>query len=306
MRSYGFRTPPMTIWRTLLLSFLAVSLLPTTGITLLTFDQTRKALEAEIARNLLAEASAVMERIDWMLFERLENVRTWTQLEVMQELRIGDIDKRVSHALADLKAGYGVYAQLFCTAADGQVVAASDPHTFGQQVPTQPPWLAAALPEGTVLLDPLSFSAPAAHLRLHATIADMFQHGKTIGTLYALFDWTEIPPPAARFAAKSCARLLAACGAGAAHPPGDHNSRWSSLRDGRSLGRIRALPRIPGLPGIWLVYAGDSTHTPGLYAGLAGRILVPPAVDLHWSDCGRGFVPHRLEDCPSHLATGPL
>ena len=56
----------MTIWRTLLLSFLAVSLLPTTGITLLTFDQTRKALEAEIARNLLAEASAVMERIDWM------------------------------------------------------------------------------------------------------------------------------------------------------------------------------------------------------------------------------------------------
>ncbi len=182
----------MTIWRTLLLSFLAVSLLPTTGITLLTFDQTRKALEAEIARNLLAEASAVMERIDWMLFERLENVRTWTQLEVMQELRIGDIDKRVSHALADLKAGYGVYAQLFCTAIDGQVVAASDPHTLGQQVPAQPPWLAAALPEGTVLLDPLSFSSPAAHLRLHATIADMFQHGKMIGTLYALFDWTEI------------------------------------------------------------------------------------------------------------------
>ncbi len=182
----------MTIWRTLLLSCLAVSLLPTTGITLLTFDQTRKALEAEIARNLLVEASAVMERIDWMLFERLENVRTWTQLEVMQELRIGDIDKRVSHALADLKAGYRVYAQLFCTATDGQVVAASDLHTLGQQVPAQPPWLAAALPEGTVLLDSLSFSSPAAHLRLHATIADMFQHGKTIGTLYALFDWTEI------------------------------------------------------------------------------------------------------------------
>jgi two-component system, NtrC family, sensor histidine kinase HydH len=182
----------MTIWRTLLLSFLAVSLLPTVGITLLTFDQTRKALEAEIARNLLVEASVVMERIDWMLFERLENVRTWTQLEVMQELRIGDLDKRVSRALADLQAGYGMYAQLFCTATDGRVVAASDPHTLGQQIPAQPPWLTVALPEGTVLLDPLSVASPAAHLRLHATIADMFQPGKMIGTLYALFDWTEI------------------------------------------------------------------------------------------------------------------
>src|SRR5207247_9550778 len=158
----------MTIWRTLLLSFLAVSLLPTTGITLLTFDQTRKALEAEIARNLLAEAAAVMERIDWMLFERLENVRTWTQLEVMQELRIGDIDKRVSHALADLKAGYGVYAQLCCTAADGQVVAASDTHTLGEQVSAQSSWLADALPDGTVLLDSLSFYATSAPLLLYS------------------------------------------------------------------------------------------------------------------------------------------
>src|SRR5947199_391767 len=82
----------------------------------------RKALEAEIARNLLVEASALMDQIDWMLFERLENVRAWTKLEAMQEIRINDVDKRVSHILADLKAGYGVYTQLFCTAADDRVV----------------------------------------------------------------------------------------------------------------------------------------------------------------------------------------
>ena len=137
----------MTIWRTLLLSFLAVGLFPTTGLTLLAFSQARKALEAEIARNLLVEASALMDQIDWMLFERLENVRAWTKLEAMQEIRINDVDKRVSHILTDLKTGYGVYTQLFCTAADDRVVAASDSRLLGQEVPDRQPWLTAALPQ---------------------------------------------------------------------------------------------------------------------------------------------------------------
>lgn len=174
------------------MSFLAISLLPTTGITLLAFVQARKALEAEIARNLLVEASAVMDQIDWMLFDQLENVRAWTKLEVMQEIRIGDIDKQVSQALADLKAGYGMYSQIFCTATDGKIVAASDPSLIGQRVPSQPTWLAAPLSGGTVSLEPLSFPSPEAHLRIHATVTDAFQQEKTIGNLYALFDWTQI------------------------------------------------------------------------------------------------------------------
>src|SRR5262252_2609655 len=102
----------MTIRRTLLFSFLVVSLLPTAVLTFLAFVQARTALEKEIARNLLAQASTAMAQIDWMLFERMENVRIWTQLEVLQEIRIGDIDKRVSRVLADLKIGHEVYDQI--------------------------------------------------------------------------------------------------------------------------------------------------------------------------------------------------
>jgi signal transduction histidine kinase len=182
----------MTIWRTLLVSFLAIGLLPTTGLTLLAFGQARKTLEAEIARNLLVEASAVMEQIDWMLFERLENVRTWTQLEVMQEIRIGDIDKRVSHVLTDLKAGYGVYTRIFCTTPEGRVVAASDPRLLGQEVPAQSPWLTASLPQGIVQLEPLSFAIPEVALTIRATIVDTLQDKEPIGSLSASFDWTEI------------------------------------------------------------------------------------------------------------------
>jgi len=182
----------MTIWRTLLVSFLTIGLLPTTGLTLLTFGQARKGLEAEIARNLLVQASAVMEQIDGMLFERLENVRTLTKLQVMQEIRIGDLDKQVSHVLTDLKVGYGVYEQLFCTTTDNRIVAASAPQLLGQQIALQPPWLVAALPQGTVLLEPLSFTGPVAHLDMRAEVTDAFRDARTIGSLYVSFNWTEI------------------------------------------------------------------------------------------------------------------
>jgi two-component system, NtrC family, sensor histidine kinase HydH len=184
----------MTIRRTLLLSFLAISLLPTAALTFLSFVQARKALEAEIARNLLVQASTAMTQIDGMLFERLENVRTWTGLEVMQEIRIGDIDKRVSHVLQDLRAGHEVYDLLFCTTADGKVVAASDQYMLGQQIPASSTWLTASFSGGSIALEPLSFSPAAqkAHLSIRAPIADVFQPGNLLGTLYAFFDWEEI------------------------------------------------------------------------------------------------------------------
>jgi signal transduction histidine kinase len=184
----------MTIRRTLLLSFLTISLLPTAALTFLSFVQARKALEAEIARNLLVQASTAMTQIDEMLFERLENVRTWTGLEVMQEIRIGDIDKRVSHVLADLKAGHEVYNLLFCTTTDGKVVAASDQYMLGQQIPVPSTWLTASFSGGNITLEPLSFSPAAqeAHLSIRAPIADVFQPGNVLGTLYAFFDWEEI------------------------------------------------------------------------------------------------------------------
>jgi signal transduction histidine kinase len=181
----------MTIRRILLFSFLLISLLPITGLTALSFRQARKGLETEISRNLLVEASAVMTQIDWMLFERMENVRTWTQLEVMQEIRIDDLDKRISHLLTDLKAGYEVYEHLACIA-NGRVIAASDPDLLGQHVPTQPVWLTATLPKGTVRLTPLLFTPSAAHLLIQTPVVDSYSQGETLGMLSALFDWTEV------------------------------------------------------------------------------------------------------------------
>lgn len=162
-----------------------------TGLTVLSFRQARKGLQGEISRNLLVEASAVMTQIDWMLFERMENVWTWTQLEVMQEIRIGDLDKRISHLLTDLKAGYEVYEHLACIRND-RVIAASDPELLGQHITAQPAWLTATLPKGTVRLHSLSFTPSTAHLLIQTTVPDSYRQGATLGTLSASFDWTEV------------------------------------------------------------------------------------------------------------------
>src|SRR5262249_52678458 len=125
-----------------------------------------------------------------------ENVRAWTKLEAMQEIRINDVDKRVSHILTDLKAGYGVYTQLFFSAADDRGVGASDSHFLCKENPDQTPWLTAALPPRAVEIEPLSLSPLESFLNIRAAIADTFQKNekdeKIIGALYASFDWTEI------------------------------------------------------------------------------------------------------------------
>jgi len=184
----------MTIRRTLLLSFLVVSLLPTVVLTFLAFIQARDALEKEIARNLLAQASSAMAQIDWMLFERMENVRVWSHLEALQDVRISDLDKRASRVLADLKAGHEVYDHIFCTNREGKIVATSEQRLLGQQIAQQAAWLTVAFPGTVVSLAPLVFTPTTgeARLTLQAPIVDAFHPGELLGVLYAVFDWNQI------------------------------------------------------------------------------------------------------------------
>ena len=206
----------MSIRRLLIIAFVSLSLLPSTALTFFAFSQARNALSSEIARNLESQAVSLMERIDWMLFERFENMRTWAQLDTMQETRIKDLDKRISALLADLKTGHEVYSQIFCTTLDGQVVAASDPSLLGQHIAPQPVWLRFPLSTGTIALENFSFRPPFTEtaLRMRMPLPDLFQQDpqgqhiqhvqqadhdhastpnrKSIGILYAEFDWTEI------------------------------------------------------------------------------------------------------------------
>ncbi|MHB9022380.1 MAG: ATP-binding protein [Halothiobacillus sp.] len=158
----------------------------------LSFIEFRQALQSEIARNLGSSASSLLERVDVFFFERIEDLREWRRVELMQDIKVGDIDKRVARLLGDLKKGYGnVYRTLYCTDEHGKIVAASDPHWIGlSRLP------GVAMPQADhnqqdhVVLEHTTANTPegAAQFTLRTPIPNAFGVG-TIGYLYAVLNW---------------------------------------------------------------------------------------------------------------------
>ena len=193
-RSASQSIATLTIRQTLLLAFLLVSLLPSMLLTYLAFHVTGNAIRSDIERNLRVEAATVSQNIDKMLFERLQNAHIWRQLEVMQDIRVNDVDKRLSNFLAELKSGYrDVYLELLCTDNRGQVVASSNPASIGQHLAPADNRPLSESSGSPVRLDYLQTAATGGDtaLPIRAGVPSLFSSGE-IGELHLLFNWQQI------------------------------------------------------------------------------------------------------------------
>jgi two-component system sensor histidine kinase HydH len=181
----------VTIRKTLLVAFLSVGLLSAILLASLAFVKARSAVQAEIERNLAIQAAGVAADIDKMMFERLQNAATWSHLDIMQDIQIRDVDKRLSHFLADLHTGYkDVYLDLSCVDSGGRVVSSSDAAQVGLLAESGPTWLSAPLSGADVALEPPTTSQGSA-LVMRVPVASAFAGG-TLGQLRLTLDWTNI------------------------------------------------------------------------------------------------------------------
>lgn len=179
----------MTIRRILLLAFLLVSLLPAAVLTRLAFDRSRAAMLGEIEQGVMRSTAAVSAEADKLLYERLLNATTWNHLEVMQDLRIDDVDKRLSSFLSEMKLRYGgTYRALHAVDRSGRIVASSDAARIGQPYPAPGPWAQAELPGGLVHLERPTRQSGSTILLLSVSIPSQFEDGD-IGNLLLEFDW---------------------------------------------------------------------------------------------------------------------
>lgn len=168
-----------------LAAFLLVGLLPIVLMSFLAFYEAKTALTTEIQHDMQARAKATADEIDRMMFERLQNVASWSRLDIMQDARIDDVDKRLSHFLLDLKTSYrGVYLNLDVINTAGIVVASSDPKHIGQLLKPQAPWISVNMPAQQIHLSKLN----AKSLRIAAPIEDS-EEPIVLGTLVAEFNW---------------------------------------------------------------------------------------------------------------------
>ena len=184
----------LTIRKTLLVAFLLVSLLPSMLLTYLAFRVAGNAMRSDIEHSLQVEAATVSQDIDKMLFERLQNAQTWRRLEVMQDIHVNDVDKRLSKFLAELKAGYrDVYLELLCTDTKGHVVASSNPASIGSIWPAAETIPLGDNPNAPIrlgTLQPLGVDGVAV-LPIRSDVPSMFNDGQ-IGELHLLFNWGQI------------------------------------------------------------------------------------------------------------------
>jgi two-component system sensor histidine kinase HydH len=181
----------VTIRKTLLVAFLSVGLLSAILLASLAFVKARAAVQAEIERNLVIQAATIAADIDKMMFERLQNAATWSHLDIMQDIQIRDVDKRLSHFLADLQTGYkDVYLDLSCVDNAGRVISSSNAAQLGLSVENQPAWFSASLSGANVDLEPPTESQGGA-LVMRVPVASAFAGG-TLGQLRLTLDWTGI------------------------------------------------------------------------------------------------------------------
>ena len=156
----------------------------------LSFLEFRNALQTEIAHNLGNNAGALQARIDAFIAERIEDQREWHRLELLQDIRVADVDKRLARLLSDLKAGHGeVYSALYCTDLQGRVVAASETDLIGRVRLPGPAMHSGKA--GTAAEVVIERSLGGEGYALRADIADAFGSGR-IGYLYAVLNWQAV------------------------------------------------------------------------------------------------------------------
>jgi len=172
----------------LLAAFLLVGLLPTALVTGLAFFEARSALKTEIKHDTQTRATATVDEIDRMMFERLHNTASWSQLEIMQDLRIGDVDKRLSKFLSDLKFSYhDIYNELYVVDNNGIVIASSNATSIGKQRSPVSDWHSTNVQGNDVHLAPITHE----QLNISADVKDAFE-GNKLGTLVTVFNWNQI------------------------------------------------------------------------------------------------------------------
>ncbi len=194
----------LSIKQLLLLAFLLAGLLPAMLVSFLSFYQTRTVLKQEITRDMQTLSTAVANDIERMMFERFRNVQSWSQLSIMQELKIGDIDKRLSVFLDGLAHSYGsIYHTIYVEDLQGQIIASSNAQKIGQQHMNKPLWFTANLSDKRLIISKIENNI----LAISEEITDE-NTSFPLGKLVVEFNWNTVQDALNNAIKKSTAAAL--------------------------------------------------------------------------------------------------
>ncbi len=174
--------------------FLLLTLLPLIALGTIAYLNARRSMEDNIGYKLEELARLAMERVDQQLTQNSQQIWTWANLEVMQDMLTADADGRINAALVDIKAGNPVYHQISCLNQKGEIIASSEPELVGKLLDkTERPL------QGTVHNVHMSRlcrlkNSENIGIEISTPIRAMGNQERVIGTFSAVLDWESMYP----------------------------------------------------------------------------------------------------------------
>lgn len=282
----------MSIRKTLLVAFVTVGLVSALLLSALAFFKARQAVRAEIERSLEVQATGVSAEIDKMMFERAQNAATWSRLDIMQDLQVKDVDKRLAQFLADLRTGYGdVYLSLSAVDTEGRIVSSSSAALVGTQLGAPAPSFVIRLPHTEVEVA-FPDAAPVNEVGMSVPLHASFRDG-LLGRLRLQLDWARFHDMLDQ-AAGGDGRAVAVLDADGRMVAASSELRRRGLLMGKALadwrhppGAVFVRPASP-LGDSELIVGATVSHGYAGYAGLGWTTFVMQPVD-------QAFAPiHRM------------
>jgi len=152
-----------------------------------------RALEATAGRQLHMVAGNVAGDLEAALAEQQGKVRGWAHQDVMREIIVGDVDKRIATFLQAARAGDSAYLDLFVVDGEGRTIASSDPRLIDVSPPPAGGWREAIATRDAVMAGPRSAPHNGRRvIELAAPIIDPENPGTVLGALLALYDWSKL------------------------------------------------------------------------------------------------------------------
>ncbi len=185
------KRPRISLQYKLLTFSFALVAVPSLVFGVVALNSVRGALKISVGRQLAELARDTASALSEFLDQEARRVRGWGRQEVMREITIGDLDKRVARFLTAIKSDNDILVDLLCANASGMVVAATQPARIGADYSKQD-WWRRGIAGNDVFSGPRVLPATEAPvLRFAAPIYDPEQDGRIIGVLLAVYDWTK-------------------------------------------------------------------------------------------------------------------
>lgn len=190
IRSHRLR--PRSLRAKLSLFSLVLAVVPGGAFALIAFSSARAAIERAAARELATAAHDAARSVEAALADAKHRLDTWRRSEILRDLAVGDVDKRVARYLSSIAATDPAYVDLVAADRSGRVVAAAESSEIGTRVEERE-WFRVAAGGGDWLQGPHTGSPSGRRtVEIAAPIPDPDEPGGRLGALLLVCDWGRI------------------------------------------------------------------------------------------------------------------